>query len=103
MAHQFNVLTAETLAATRVITSAEVLESSVFTFDPGGAARDVTLPDPTVANMLGQFVVIVNSADAAEIITIDDTVGDIATPTQNESAWCVCDGVRWRASVGIGT
>ena len=98
MAHPFAVMTAETLSGARTITQAEADAYTIMTFDPGGSARDLTLPDPT-ANA-GNFLLICNSADGAEVITIDDGTGDIATPTQAESVICFCDGVRWRAAVG---
>lgn len=104
MAHPFNVSSAspETLAANRTLTEAEVLESSVFAFDPGGSARDLTLPAASAA-LAGQVLFVANTADAAEVITIDDTVGDIATPTQNESAILFCDGTSWHGLVGASS
>lgn len=105
MAHVFGVdpSSPRTMAGTVVVSEAEVLESTVFTMDPGGSARIITLPDPTLASMAGQFVLIRNSADAAEVITVNDSVGLVGTPTQNESILCFCDGVRFRGMVGIGT
>ncbi|NIS77761.1 MAG: hypothetical protein GTO00_09145 [Deltaproteobacteria bacterium] len=67
--------------------------------DPGGAARTVTLP--AEADSEGLMFIVANTADAAEIITIqDDGLNAIATPTQNETAIVVCDGVNWHGLVG---
>ena len=66
--------------------------------DPGGAARTVTLP--AEADSDGLVFVIVNRADAAEVITVqDDGTTTIVTPTQNEVAVCFCDGVGWSGFV----
>lgn len=111
MAHPFAVQAAtkassvgETLTGTRVMTEAEVIAASVFTFDPGGAARNVDLPAPTAA-LAGQFVFIHNSADAAEIITIRSGPGGatVCTPSQNENAMCFCTGTIWRGGQLVGS
>lgn len=111
MAHPFAVQAAtkaasagETLTGTRVVTEAEVLATSIFTFDPGGAARNVDLPAPT-ATLAGQFVLIHNSADAAEIITIRNGPGGstVCTPTQNEAAIVWCTGTIWRGGQIVGS
>ena len=107
MAHPFTVddgtlaaAAGETLTGARVITEAELLEASVFAFDPGGAGRNVDLPTATAA-LKGQFVFIANTADAAEVLTIrNGGAGTVATPTQNEAAICVCTGLAWRGLVG---
>lgn len=94
MAHKFSVLAAETLTGTRTLTQAEVDEYTIFHVDPGGAARNLDLP--AEANNVGQFLIIANKADAAEVLTIrDDAGGTICTPAQNESAIVWCDGVTW--------
>lgn len=73
--------------------------------DPGGAARIVKLP---ASPKLGQMHVLINSADAAEIITVQDSAGvgltPAATPTQNEMAILIYCGATlgWRQMVGIG-
>ena len=93
----------ETLADDRTITAAEFSKYSVFVFDPGGAARDVTLPTEAASggstSMLAT-IRITNSADAAEVITIKNDAGTGvggATPTQNETSVVSCDGTSWYA------
>ena len=62
--------------------------------DPGGAARTLNLPPES----RGAFLLIVNTADAAEVLTIkeDTSTTTIGSVTQNECALCVCDGTTWR-------
>lgn len=63
--------------------------------DPGGAGRNVDLP--AEADSKGLFFIIVNTADAAEALTIrNDAAGTVGSVTQNEAAFCVCDGTTWR-------
>lgn len=70
--------------------------------DPGGSTRVVTLP--AEADSVGLMFTIVNMADAAEDLTIqDDATGAVATVAQNESAIVVCNGVAWRSLVGANT
>lgn len=62
--------------------------------DPGGAARNVTLPaeDPENHNFI-----IINTADAAETITVmDDDEVTIGTVAQNEAKIFVSNGTVWR-------
>lgn len=62
--------------------------------DPGGAARNVTLPAETGRS--GVFYHIVNAADAAENLVIKNAAADtICTINQNESAIVSCDGSAW--------
>jgi hypothetical protein len=106
MAHKFAVSNSgavETLAGTRTITAAEVLASSVFTLDPGGAGRSVVLPDAATAGMAGQFVVIANAADAAEVLTVSADSATVVTPTQAETAFLVCTGVKWYGVAGANS
>ena len=98
MAHPFGSNVLETLTGTRVITQAEVDDNNMFSFDPAGA-RNLDLP--AEADCAGIQLFIHNAADAAEIITIrDDGAGTICTPTQNETAIVMCDGVSWYGLVG---
>lgn len=102
MAHPFGYTTAETLTGARTLTAAEVASTSVFAFDPGGAARDLTLP--ALATSAGMVLFIANTADAAEVITIKNpAAATICTPTQAESAIVWCDGVAWYGLVGAAS
>lgn len=63
--------------------------------DPGGATRVVTLPDPTSVAEADTVRIIVNTADAAEDLTINDPAATTrGTISQNEFAIILCDGVR---------
>jgi hypothetical protein len=63
--------------------------------DPGGATRIVTLPDPTSVAEADTIRIIVNTADAAEDLTINDPAATTrGTISQNEMALILCDGVR---------
>lgn len=89
----------ETLSGARVITLAEIDRYQGFSFDPGGAGRNVDLPAEEVS--AGAFVMISNEADAAEILTVRNDAGaTIVTPTQNEAAVLWCDGTSWYGLVG---
>lgn len=67
--------------------------------DPNGSNRNVVLPKEACSK--GLCFLIYNSADAAEILTIQasDAATTICTPTQNEAAWVECDGTSWRGQV----
>lgn len=101
MADKKRILPTETLAGTRVLTAAEVNTYGVMSFDPGGAGRAITLP--AIASNVGESFVISNTADAAEVLTISDSVGTVVTPTQAESAILWNDGVRWRGIAGANS
>ncbi len=86
----------ETLAAGKTLTLAD---ARIQVLDPGGAGRNVDLPDPTTS--LGETFIVHNAADAAEVLTIRSNGGaTVCTPTQNETAICYCDGTTWRGIVG---
>lgn len=73
--------TVATLTGDRTIA---IGDAFIQKLDPGGAARTVTLPANDEAE--GAFFLIINAADAAEDITVDDSEGnDLATLGQNES------------------
>lgn len=92
----------ETLTGTRVITVAEIERYNSMNFDPGGAGRTVTLP--AVAQSEGVVLYIANTADAAEILTIQNAAAaTIVTPTQAEACVLWCDGVRWYGMVGASS
>lgn len=75
----------------------------VQALDPGGAGRTVKLPP---SPQRGDIVIIINTADAAEVITVQDADGNgltpAITPTQNETAICIYTGTAWRGLVAIG-
>lgn len=86
-----------TLTLTGDITLTEEHPPLLF-LDPGGAARTITLP--AEANSDGLAFFLMNTADALEIITVqDDTPATVATPTQNEGVWLFCDGETWHGVV----
>ena len=87
----------ETLAAGKTLVKTDAVIQSL---DPGGSARTVVLP----AAAEGLAVIINNTADAAEIITVNDAAAAlIGTPTQNETLWCVSDGTSWHGNIGLST
>lgn len=105
MAQKMAVL-AETLTGARVLTDAEVKNYGYIVLDPGGAARNVDLPATT--NVAGHSVTIINSADAAEALTVRLTSGGatIGTIDQSENATFICYSATagsWVAQVGKAT
>ncbi len=90
----------ETLSGNRTITRAEIDQYQFFAFDPGGAARTVTLPAEGDAQ--GALIFVSNETDSAlEVLTIqNDGVNTIVTPAQNEAAILWCDGTNWYGLVG---
>jgi len=92
----------ETLAGNRTITALEVQQYNAFAFDPGGAGRNVVLP--AVASSAGLVLYIANTADAPEILTVQNAgAATIVTPTQAEAAIVWCDGVSWFGLVGASS
>jgi hypothetical protein len=77
----------------------------VLALDPGGSARTVKMP---ATPQKGDWYWLINTADAAEIITVQDSAGvaltPACTPTQNESAFLVYINATlgWRQFVAIG-
>lgn len=77
----------------------------IYALDPGGAARTVKL---WASPQIGDWVLIINTADAAEIITVQDSAAaaltPACTPTQNESAFIVYVNATlgWRNFVALG-
>lgn len=66
---------------------------SIIKLDPT-QARTVTLEAEAGAE--GRWRLIVNAANGAEVITIEDDGGtEISTPTQSEAALLYCDGTTW--------
>jgi hypothetical protein len=72
---------AETLAAARTLTWSD---SEFQALDPGGSARDVTLPSAADDAHAGAFFVIANKADADEDLAVKEGEGTVATVAQNE-------------------
>ncbi len=102
MGHPYNAAVLETLGANRTLTQAEVDVNNIFTFDPGGSARNLILP--AEADNAGVALFIHNASDNTEILTIqDDSPATVCTPTENESAYVWCDGVSWRGLVGAAS
>lgn len=105
MARRARVLT-ETLTGARVLTAAEVAANYILALDPGGASRNVDLPATTT--LAGHQVKIVNTADAAETLTVRLTGGGatVATIDQNEHAELTCfssTAGSWVGSVSKAT
>ena len=75
-------------------------DAPVIICDPGGGAIDLLLP--AEADSVGLTFVIINSADAAEAITVkdDSDTNTIVTLDQSQSAYLVCDGTTWRGLIG---
>lgn len=96
----------ETLTGARVLTEAEVANYGIIALDPGGAARNVDLPATT--NLAGHSVTIINTADAAEALTVRLTGGGatVGTIDQSENATFICYSATagsWVAQVGKAT
>ena len=73
----------ETLAADKVLGAADAM---IVKLDPGGSARDVTLPAESSVGPQGQMFWIINAADGAENLVAKNVAGDtIGTANQNES------------------
>lgn len=93
---QFPVALARTLSGDYNVPASHLQSYNVFPMDPGGAARNVDLP-----NVKNGYAVIVNTADAAEEITVRDTAdATVATIAQNERGVFHCDGSNWYGYVG---
>ena len=89
----------ETLSDDRTLTFDELDTYPFIAFDPGGAGRTVTLPAEALCK--GMVVFIANTANGAEVLTIeDDGSNTIVTPTQNETAILWCDGTSWHGLAG---
>lgn len=85
----------QTLAGTKTLTDADF---PLQYLDPGGAGRNVVLP--AEANTNHSFV-IVNTADAAETLTVKDDGGTtIGTIAQGENRQFVSNGLAWKVLSG---
>ena len=101
MAHVMKAATAETLTGNRTLTLAEVEQFAFWRLDPGGAGRNLVLP--AAATAAGHMLWVKNTADAAEVITVQADSATVCTPTQNESAVLWCDGVSWCGIAGANS
>lgn len=92
---------AETLAADRILTAAEVITNDVIALDPGGSARNVDLSATTT--VAGYSFLLINTADAAEAITVRLTSGGatVATVEQSEHALLTCFSATAGSWVGM--
>ena len=72
---------------------------TMLILDPAGGAKTVLLPAEASSKDL--IFIIVNAADAAETITVeeDSSTTSIGTVAQNASGLFHCDGVTWRKIV----
>lgn len=87
----------ETLSANKTLTDRD---APIQFLDPGGAARDVTLPAEGNGN---HPFIISNRADAAETITVkNDAAATIAEIAQDETKAVYPDGTNWAALSGGG-
>jgi len=87
----------ETLTGARTLTDAD---APIQFLDPGGAAREVTLPAEGSGN---HPFIISNQADADETITVKNGSGTtIVEIAQNETKAVYSDGVNWAALSGGG-
>lgn len=83
-----------TLGATLALTATSPGIQSV---DPGGSARDVTLP----AEAEGLIFLIINRSDGAEDLTIkSDAPATLGTVSEDEAALLICDGTGWIMLLG---
>ena len=83
------------------LTGALILDATSANFlriDPGGSARNVTLPAEESSE--GLFFRIYNIADASEALTVKNDGGDtIETFAQAEHGLVGCDGTAWKIYV----
>lgn len=88
----------KTLAGTLTMAAGDPI---INFLDPGGAGRTILLPPEED----GLIFVFVNTADAAEVLTIkdDSNTTTFATPTQAEAAILVCNGTTWGGLVGASS
>jgi hypothetical protein len=73
----------------------ETLTGNTLRVDPGGAGADFLLP--AEADCPGVTLVIFNTADAAEAITVkdDSDTTTVMVLDQGQSGVCHCDGSSW--------
>jgi hypothetical protein len=97
-APQYGGYNAQTATGDITLTAGDDMIQAI---DPGGSARNVVLPD---LGSTGQGKAVVdNTADAAEVLTLQDAANGnatVATPTQNQSAICVFSEGKWVCTQG---
>jgi hypothetical protein len=88
------------------LTGAETLtklSAQVQKLDPGGAARNVTLPTVSVDDD-GYFFLVANAADAAEnLVVLDAAAATIVTINQSEASIVYVDSAGAWQTVGVFT
>ena len=76
-----------------------VITSNVLLIDPAGSGRNITLP--AEASSTGLFLLIFNTADGAEALTIKDDGGtDIIVLDQNQHGIVFCNGTSFIGFMG---
>ena len=76
-----------------------VITSNVLLIDPAGSGRNITLP--AEASSTGLFLLIFNTADGAEALTIKDDGGtDIIVLDQNQHGIVFCNGASFIGFMG---
>lgn len=90
------VAAAETLTGDRTLTAAEVRRSAIWSFDPGGEARGLTLPD--AADVPGQLLWVTNLTDNSEALTVTADEATVKVLSDTDSCHLWSDGVAWRST-----
>jgi len=84
----------ETLSGDKTVS---YTDAAIQVLDPGGAGRNVDLPGDSI----GQAYLVVNTADAAEDLTVRDADDNtVAVVSQNEAAYFVNTGSGYTALLG---
>lgn len=87
----------QTLGAAKTLQTDDVVSHWL---DPGGAGRDVNLP--AEASSAGLIFIVVNTADAAENLTVKDDGGStVGVVGQAEMGFFICNGTVWRHFTGV--
>ncbi|NMO52022.1 hypothetical protein HH310_12545 [Actinoplanes sp. TBRC 11911] len=98
-ANRISVKAAETLAANRTITPAEVERYQLMAFNAVATGRTITLP-PEESSAGVQLFIINASSGAAALTVQNDAAGAVTVIQQSESGMVVCDGTSWFAMTG---
>ncbi len=73
---------------------------AILYLDPNGSARDVTLPAAAAGN---HAFIVVNTADAAETLTVKSGASTIGTVAQGENKIFISNGSVWKQITSSGT